>query len=171
MAVHNRSTPSNSNYGVIHFDIPEMSMFEKKVRRLEMVMLENSNGFFKSALKQFVGTYERLEEALALIGAVEFGGFWVHPHYYHNVRHGHATYLVSQHSVLTEETADKVAALLIANPEIKVYELLRITKIVNPKELIIILQYLAESVKDKRNQFAAACYLYRHFDIRAVVFS
>lgn len=170
MRVLNRAI-SNTNYGLIKFDLPVMTAFEKKVRRIELLMLENSQGFYKSSLKAYAGSNERLEEALNQIGAVELGGFWVHPHYYHNVRHGHANYKVSPHSVLTEETADLVVSILDKDPLIKVHALMRMAHMVKHQELIAILQYLAEFTKDKQKQFSAATYLYRQFGIRAVAFS
>lgn len=171
MRVLNRAVPTNTNYGLIKFNLPEMTAFEKKVRRIELLMLENSQGFYKSSLKAYAGSNERLDDVLKEIGAVEMGGFWIHPHYYHNVRHGHANYKVSQHSVLTEETADLVSEILNRDPSIKVHSLLRMSRMVKHQELIVILQYLAESSKDKPKQYIAAAYLYRQFGIRAVAFS
>lgn len=147
--------------------LPELSQSEKNIRRIEMLLLKNKDGFFKSHLNAHLnGLKGELDEALTAIGAKEFRGFWVHPHFYFNVRDGFTKYQCCFNAAPFEVLSITAVNLIINNVVIPVHQLMREVGIHNPENLVQLLRHYLIYEKSMASRHTVSCYLLRHFGIR-----
>ena len=150
------------------YKLPELSQFEKKVRRIEMLLLENPTGFFKSHIKTYIRATsdQELDEVLKAIEAQEVDGFIVHPHFFFNIRYNGATTHIHRDN---DVTANQVIELIRINPEILVHQVMQKARINNPNDLVTVLLARTNYEHPKQVQHIASCYLLRHFNIKKVI--
>lgn len=146
--------PERKNQNHKKYAMPAITAHEKKLRRLELLLLKEVNGFYLSHLCAYLR--ETKETTLALlreIEAVELGGFWVHV--MHRVPCG------------TDNKVDtfKCVNLITADPFIPVFQLMRKLHIQSLELLITNLQSLVSYGVEVDVQHAARCYLLRKFNI------
>lgn len=161
------SLERKNGYSSTAFKLPVLTTFEKKVRRIEVLLLDNPHGCFKSSIQSYASsTGEETNEILTMLDAKELNGFWVHPHFYYNVRADGANYEADKQ---TEITASKVISLISIDPLIPVHRLMRLANIYDPKDLVTMLRMQTSHEVHKETQHIASCFLLRHFNIRHVV--
>ncbi len=158
-----------NGYSSSSYKLPELTPFEKKARRIELLLLENPAGFYKSHLKTFVGALndQEIESVLDKLHAKELDGFWIHPHYFYNIRYNGATYV----PVFSEEEAslNRIINAINQDPLIPIYQLMRLCRFYSPNDLVTALLSQTQYEVHKENQYIASCYLLRHFNIRNIV--
>lgn len=162
------SAVRKNGYVTSTYKLPELSQFEKTVRRVEMLLLENPAGFFKSHLKTYLRATsdKELDEVLSAVEAQELDGFWVHPHFFFNIRYNGATIHVVRDN---DVTANQVIELIKVDPEIPVHRLMQKARIYKPNDLVTVLLSRTSYEHTKQVQHIASCYLLRHFNIRKLV--
>ena len=145
-----RKTPSFYKY-----KMPTITAHEKKLRRLELLLIKDNQGFYLSHLATYLN--ESKEVTLSLLRELEavemMGGFWVHV--IHRVPSGNA------------QKVDKMQCIhaLIANPNMPIAEFMKKLSIGDPELLCNALQALVVYGVEKDIQHAARCYLLRKFNI------
>lgn len=161
------SMERKNGYSSTSYKLPVLTTFEKKVRRIEVLLLDNPHGCFKSSIQSYASaTSEETNEILTILDAKELDGFWVHPHFYYNVRADGTKF---EANTQTESTASKVIALISIDPLIPVHKLMRQADIYDPKDLVTALRMQTSHEIHKQIQHIASCFLYRHFNIRHIV--
>lgn len=157
-----------NGYTSAKFNLPELSTFDKKVRRLEVLLLENPAGFFESHIKSYLGTTsEEVHQVLNTLQAQQLNGFWVHPHFYFNIRHDGADLYNCAKPV--ETSIAQIITAIANDPMIPVHSLMRMAKLYHPNDLIRALKLQTSFEVHKETQHIASCFLYRHFNIKNVV--
>lgn len=162
------SAERKNGYSSSGYKLPELTQFEKKVRRIEMLLLENPTGFYKSHIKAYMRATsdQELDEVLNTIEAKDLDGFIVHPHFYFNIRYNGATIHVTRDN---DVTASQIIDLIDQNPEIPVHRLMKVARLYDPEDLKKTLLSRTGYEHLKSVQHIASCYLLRHFNIRKVV--
>lgn len=147
-------------------DLPQLTSFERSVRRIEMLLISSPEGFFRSHLRTYSCTNDaELDVILNHLKAEEFHGFWVHPHYSKNMRYGHALFTVNQHEVEHSYCKIDVMPFLRIDPDMPLYQLMRRLHLKNPETLEECLVFITQNGATLEDRHLASCYLFRHFAI------
>lgn len=148
-------------------ELPQLSVLERKTLKLEMLLLEHPEGFFKSHLaRHLCSAEEELSEIIAGLGAVEYRGVWIHPHYYFNVRDGNPMYPSDYGYAKAEELKLLAAQLIGRDAETPVHKLMKLMRLIDPKHLVQLLHSFIVHGDVRQERHNVSCYLLRHFGMR-----
>ncbi|RLL19019.1 hypothetical protein [Acinetobacter chengduensis] len=150
----------------VHNDLclPELSNFERNVLRVEILLLNNSNGFFKSHIEKYLSSASTsVDEVLTALGAKELNGFWVHPHFYHNVRDGFMSYRNNSFGNSYEEAKIIVSQAIEENSAVPLHRLMRALRLHHPQDLLQVMRMILRDNYDRFTCHAVSCYMFRHF--------
>lgn len=150
----------------IDLSLPKLTSFERSVLRVEILLLGNKSGFYKSHIEKYLNAPEGVtDKALESLGAVEFNGFWFHPHFYHNIRENFIGYTCHQGRTSVEDIKRMAGEQIQANPGIAVHKLMYALRLYSPNDLSKTLRAILLDNIDRNLCYAVSCYLYRHFGV------
>lgn len=160
MGIYKNNVPWSSK-----FSFQELSLEQQQLRRVELLLLNNSAGLFISHIKSNLNLpIDVIQKRLDELRARNVDGFWVHPHFALNVPYrGNFPVAPKQAEIVT--CALKVIDLIRNMPNITITALLYKSKIQNPNDLILLLQNQMRVDVDLDTQYLIGNYLYRRFNI------
>jgi len=147
------------------FAFQELNQEEKQLRRMELLLLGNPAGLFFSHIKS--NSYlsdDEVQENLNKLQARNIDGFWVHPHYALNTCY-RGKFPAQPKSAEQVTPGHKVMDVIRNSPNLTITQLLRMVKIQNPDDLILLLKGQIHPEIDLDTQYLAGNYLYRRFNI------
>lgn len=160
MGVYNSNIPWSSK-----FAFQELSQEQTQLRRLELLLLNNSAGLFISHIKSNLNLpQDVIQQNLDQLAARNIDGFWVHPHYALNVPY-RGLFPTPPQSKVVEVSAHKIVDRIREVPDISITALLRVAKINNPNDLIALLKNVIRPDIDVETQYLVGDYLYRRFNV------
>lgn len=160
MGIYKRNVPWDKKYA-----FQELNQEEKQLRRLELLLLNNPAGLLFSHIKSNLCLLEsEIQENLDKLQARNIDGFWAHPHYVLNTHYrGKFPALSKPADHVT--SAYKIMDVIRNSPDLNITSLLRVAKIQDPSDLILLLQEQMNPNIDLNTQYLAGNYLYRRFNI------
>lgn len=160
MGIYKNNVPWSSK-----FAFQELNQEQKQLRRLELLLLDNPAGLFFSHIKSNSCLSDsEVKENLNKLNARNIDGFWVHPHYALNTyyRGKFPTKPMSAEQVIP---GHKVMDIICNSPDLSITQILRLAKIQNPGDLILLLKHQIHPDMDLNIQYQAGNFLYRRFNI------
>lgn len=148
----------------------DISKDQKQFRRIELLLLNNPAGFFISHIQSNLRMpIDEIESILHELKARNIAGFWIHPHYFLNVRSKGMFPSLPTHSTAQIVQCDKLIDVLSNRPNASITYILHKTKINDPKDLVLLLKSYLNSNIDLNTQFIVGNFLYRRFNIKKLV--
>lgn len=165
MALAKADTPPWSK----QYDFQEISPEQAKVRRVELLLLKDPAGYFLSHLISNTRlSPDDVKNALEQIKARKLDGFWVHPHYALNVPY-RGLFPSQPESEKVIHGSENVIEMIRRSPDISIAQLLRLSKIKNPNDMVLLLKNQLRYGIETKTQFIAGNYLFRHFNIKCQI--
>lgn len=160
MGIYKHNVPWSSK-----FAFQELNQEEKQLRRVELLLLNNPAGLFLSHIKINLHLSEGvIQQQLDKLQARNIDGFWVHPHYVFNACYRGKFPTLPESSKILLPGCQLIDAIR-NSPDISITRLLRLAKIQNPGDLILLLKDQIRPNIDLESQYLAGNFLYRRFNI------
>lgn len=147
------------------FAFQELNPEQVQLRRVELLLLNNSAGLFMSHIQSNLClSLDVIQQSLDKLRARNIEGFWVHPHYALNVPY-RGRFPGQPESKELQVSVHNIIQKIREVPDLPLTSLLRIAKIDNPNDLVALLKSVIRPDMDLETQYLAGNYLYRRFNI------